>query len=404
MSFIEKARRPSNTATSPEQFEAARAIIQQVLLAYAPDWRATEKSCFGRLWLADTDPAVELLTDITLHINALHLSSDSASHWKLRKKFLELLSIDDERRFDELITEMRVGVYFAARARSLEIEPLVPNDIVEGADHPVSPDYAIPLGAGRLNIEVTTLRVEEIDRWFRSMRDLERRIHSELGRTSVFLDVEVRAPIEVQADSISSGQLRRLVRGAARVPTGSKTIVHNSVPVEFRWSTIPVQQREEPSAESQSGPQVWPFGESPVGMIFSNKDQIASLSVTRVRPLWSDSPRERVVKSLRNTLDKKRRQLPDGQPSMIVIEIGSDGIDPGLLAQLLNERIWNNPQYRWLQAIGIYVPRKSYNRGAPRHGLAICWNHSCVDSKRADIGELLEREADFLPRRPVDGA
>jgi hypothetical protein len=64
------------------------------------------------------------------------------------------------------------------------------------------------------------------------------------------------------------------------------------------------------------------------------------------------------LKSLRNSIDRKKKQRVQGHPYVIALSIYNGQTDWKLFAPIISERLWPNTKYAWLSGILEYTPQR----------------------------------------------
>jgi hypothetical protein len=86
-------------------------------------------------------------------------------------------------------------------------------------------------------------------------------------------------------------------------------------------------------------------------------------AATNVVLKWPGGVEDLVNRSLRNTLDGKRRQFELNSPYLLFMRITSIYIPLNGIVDLLTRRIYSNVHYRWISSVGVLNVNFSQNVG-----------------------------------------
>jgi hypothetical protein len=113
--------------------------------------------------------------------------------------------------------------------------------------------------------------------------------------------------------------------------------------------------------------------------------------------LLAEDARELILKSLRGSLDNKRRQFPHEAPYLLVIKLGHHQLISDAFHKLIEERIWPNRDYAWITGICIFNPRTGFKKGDPAPSMYLFLNPNSRVRGPAlkDLTDLFEGKKTF---------
>lgn len=170
-------------------------------------------------------------------------------------------------------------------------------------------------------------------------------------RQSLNRALRITAPLELTHKTLSDQALKKALRTIAEEVRGSHSIKLVKEYLDLDWSPVP--HIDEFAA----------IGEIPFpGFVFT-ETEVLMAAATDVILKWPGGVEELVNRSLRNTLDGKRRQFELNSPYLLFMRVTSNYIPLNGMVDLLTRRIYNNVHYRWLSAVGVWNVSFSQNVG-----------------------------------------
>ncbi len=334
MSFIASRPNLSNTIFREEDLRKAREYLSSVIERANGSWLKKRKGPMGEHWDNDGEYPACVLIDIAQVVHSFEHKITPRSTPLFPAKVKGLLQPRTEKEFIENLTELQVAFVLTQYASPLDVDPLVPEQyLLPLSNHrrPTTPDFSLRLPDGRVFLEVTVLHVEILDKWDKSILDL-----------------------------------------TTALPSGSIAIGSNG---EIRWEPIPAITLQDTSSIFS----VFTTMSSPVATFsvsggecknaFAQMHDIATMPEEDI-----DRANKLLFNSLRNTLNRKKDQLPHDEPFLLIIKLGHPRLLEDRLTKRIQERIWPNPQYSWLSGIGFFIPRLAFSPTDAEHRLNFYFN------------------------------
>jgi len=170
----------SGTIFTVEDLRNARLVWTHLEQRCAPGWFAKPRGLLSGLFEANTAHATCVLIEIAAALDAVRLNLTSKSVPVFEAKVASLVTVKDEKTFDELLTEILVAATLTPAVSPIAFEPYVPMNA--RGQRPPSSDYAIFLPDGPVAIEVSVLYIGQLERWQRRVRGIR---HLTLARDRV---------------------------------------------------------------------------------------------------------------------------------------------------------------------------------------------------------------------------
>ncbi len=393
----------SGTIYTDNDLQKAREVWADVERRYMPGWFTKPTGLVAKLFQADTQYVACLLIDIAaaLYILSRNYTEKSKPVFEAKMKFL--LTVADEKMFDELLTEIFVAANLAPAVSPMAFEPYVPRDrkgriirflrniMKTNGQQPPSPDYAILLPDGVVAVEVTMLYIEQLEKWQRRVNAIRDLLSKKIGaEEGIYRDVDLELPLDF--DPKLGNQLceRRITNDVMRRERGEVQLSVGQDIARLRWRPMPIYERSTfdvrdvpaevnswiitaPRAAAKNG---FGFKSRPTG----NPQQIAKL----------------MFRSLKNTLERKRDQFRGKNDRyVLVLKLGHHRMPSGLLHDLFRSRIWPNSAYDWLTCFGEFQPRRHYMKGSPGSSLTFQINPNGSPSAGPLLTALLDSKKMF---------
>jgi hypothetical protein len=364
MAFGDVDANLSGTVFSATDLHRARHFFRLHLASVVPNWIANPTGFMGQLWKAAgfNQNAACTLIEVARVFSVLQDRVTEKSVISLRDKLKNLSRVGSVNQFDEQLTELQFAEALSTRVRPISFEPFVPADPLCAAMRPQSPDFGVIVPDGFLLFEFTVFRIEALQRCERFwqgyaellMRIAENRewcgrfvIECPMMQTYPALDLtKVAASLPNEFDADGERKWPIAIGAAA-------TSIH-WIPLEFTGVT-----------------------DAATGKVIPELS--LSFAVAHLQPSSTNTLTDEVfLKSLRKTLEKKRKQFRgfDG-PCILVLKLGHQWLNWEHIEHVIQSRLWPNSAYSHLAAILRFTPRTSYEQGAAGFDIRAVPNPNC---------------------------
>jgi hypothetical protein len=328
-----------NSIITAEDLRIAQDFLPDLFRRYGQaEWLAEPIGYIGALWLEDTDSAAAELIVLAKALNSAERCVHDSSRPFLLSKLTTLLNgSPDEKRYLENITELQVMAAFGPN--TVHLEPATPRDHSAG-DKPPGPDFGLEIAGFPFDVEVTVLHPPGIDGWSAATAQLRRRVSEQLQeKGGLFRMIGFQTRWVFQDQNVPRRTVDEIVRRIAATSTG--TIDLNEFGIEGSVEWYP----EAPTKWSHLVGPIPPGAIMAVGstqwMMFADGDQ----------DLIADALEE----SVRRTFQRKRRQVRDGTPCLLLVRPGHRWITAAVISDAIERRIWKNHIHDAVSGAAIYV-------------------------------------------------
>lgn len=356
MAFLDDSPDLSGYRYGPHDLQRAREYLLSALNKHAPGWLQAPRGTLALHWRAGGPYPACFIIRIAQILHTLDRSITEKSVSVLREKFGILLRSSDAQ-FDEMLTELEIASALVERFSPISLEPLVGKDTPTGAKPP-SPDFALRLPEGDVCIEATVLRVRLLDQWDREAAWLSGEISRLAKKRRLSASVELRLPIDFSKRDLSEEAFATLLDTVAAAPMGEGKLATRRGSGSFAWTPVSVFSFGPDGLTESMPPATLPDG-------------VAHVMSVSWHPVMSEEVSERVLDSLRNSLDRKRDQRIFEGPYLIAIKLGHHRIASEGIKALLEQRIWPNEQYGGISGIIHYTPPFGFGAADPSHSLSL---------------------------------
>jgi hypothetical protein len=358
----------SGSIFNRSDFEAAVEVWQNVFSRLDASWPSVNRGWLCSRWLDPNKPSVLFLINLARTLNGVVSTCTDQSSERFWDKLRKLLKARKESEAVEIITEFEVMAIFSGAVRLVAIEPLVPRESYRSPKQPASPDFAIRLpSGGDVVVEVTTNYSAIIDKWQHAVDEIRDVLANVVDRNKLMRDVQLDLPFRI------SGTTIRDMTSAAMV---TKFVNHESGHHEIFLGHAAARVTWRPGLVLQPGSKLPPDARTAA---IASEGGVQTLFGISTRPTLESEEVfiEDMLTSLRNTLDKKRKQYRRagwrGQ-TIVVMRLGHHRIDPLLVTNLLRQRIFPNRKYAFLTGVGLYLPQQTFNRGDSASSIHVILN------------------------------
>lgn len=341
MSFLDVDPDLTSTRFSRDDLNRARDYLVHVIERHDPTWLASPVGPLGVRWREGGTNQAVFLIHFAQMISVIDHNSSKRSKPVLIRRFKDLLRAN-ERQFEEVLTELQVIASLIGNVGDVpvEFEPLVPDNAPSHA-HPSSPDYSIPFQDGEIYVEVTVFHLGVLMAWNAAIERIKRAVQESVIEQDGFREVTLSFPPNLTKADISDRALHTLCRKINQDETGTATLRISGETAFVEWTALSPAQSSASSALRMEGNH---FAVEGAGV------EIGTLVVANTKRLKADAS-EVVLKSIQNTLRRKRTQAPKAAVYLVAVKLGHHMIDGSLVQKSIVNRIWPNERYRWLSGI-----------------------------------------------------
>ena len=383
--FLDAEVHLAGSMFTAEDLCIARLVFDELFKRYSPSWLAAPKGYLAVLWQEPYGTAPQALIDIAMILDAIRKNIRSPCAEIFGSKFVSLLNCKRKMQFDETIAELRFGEFLAYSATPILLEPLTFNyDLERSVTPKKSPDYSIRILDHDILVEVTKLRIQVILDWKKQMELLRERLRIDATSAGLQIEVEIHSPMGISAQSITKPLMRKIVERMKTHESGVQTIEVSGKAIKVVWRKM---------LRLAMG-QKFPLDSMNFSAIEGGGNNFVAAHASSIIPILDESMENIFVRSLRNTLDQKRKQFRIDAHAILIVEFDSS-FPKEYVLEIITRRIWPSNQYNWLNAIGITYAPDSFQVGLSRGILVTCFNpNSRVESFDALV-DVFEGRARF---------
>jgi hypothetical protein len=389
MTFLDSTPDLTDSVFTDQHLEYSRNFLIAAIQKHDPVWAEKPTGPLSVFWHQDGVFPTCYLIEFSRVMDTANRAVTAESEPILEAKFKNLLRPSSEKQFEETYTEMQVVSMISERASPIALDPLVPRNQLSSGSRPPTPDLAIRLLEADVLIEVTVLYYGALADWDKAgemlQEDLSRQIRKAGGSRMIRLDLPLSFKgIRMSAESIGALSKRILSeeRGALNLVLGDRYIGRMS------WEPFPHIQVDQPEMPV----------DLPSGIDFATLGPDASQVQNVVgfqRWLSEEDHGELALRSIRNTLKRKRKQFPHEAPYILVIKLGHHRMRNEGFIHTINQRIWPNPEYGWIPALALFSPRTQFKYGAPPPSLNFLLNPHARNKLPESVMQLITGEELF---------
>jgi hypothetical protein len=327
----------------------------------------------------------------------------------ITQRLKTLLRPKDDHDYEEVLVELEVGGMTASRVSPVLLEPLVPTSWRPShGKQPMSPDYGVRVPEGLATIEVTVWHWEAYAAWHRMRETIGSTLTARMMKRGVARNVRIELPIGSPLDVVETLWSHAFCDQVCDNEYGEIVSTDGAAPRPIRATWRPMLHFPDPDNID------WEAVAASGGTPFVAGPNIAQMFGFSINPCISDADLNDALDSLRNSIDRKKRQRDPNLPHLLAIgpTFSELAVSPtafaktwDVLGPLIDERLWPNPKYRWLSGILEH----NTNRVAPPEELTYFLGYTPNPNATVPVPETLdaalkgEREFHSMwqrPRRP----
>lgn len=376
MPFLDSTPDLTRTIITQENLIGARIYFKRLISLLDPKWLTKPKGYLRLAWDNDGESGVTFLVDLALHLLVVEKAITVRSRTIFEDKVIQLLRINDEKDFNNLVSEFRVLSFFAQKTNPIELDPLVPQNKLKSSERPKTPDFSIQLSSERILLEITVFYFQpfiicknDIDQTFRFIKQ-------DFFKNNIRRIFTLNLPLSYKWSQVKNFIQSTVLPNVKEAASGKDSITVNEKQISVAWRELPhiqcdLSKHPHPSTiifpnddyatfSSPGGLGMWwrqGVGYNNNYSWFGIKKTSAIAFETIIQP---EDVTELIIKSIRNTLDRKREQLRSKDTQILVFVNSHHELTTPEIIGMVQKRIWANPQYAWLSAILIYIPRTGF--------------------------------------------
>lgn len=357
----------------------ARDFLTNAIKTHDPAWLRKPFGPLGRCWKDSAVFAACQLIELSRILSTLNASITKRSKSIYVDKFKQLLRAKNNFQFEEILTELQAVCHLVERIGPISLNPLVPDNLIGSSQEPPSPDFAIRLNSRDVFSDVTVLRQGAFSQWDNAVGRLSNEISRLVRKNKIRRIIYLNFPFSARNIAFSPSSLADLIKQISLLENGQAAITISSKELSVTWESLPhLDTNGKHPTSMPTGTRYATSG--PIDLIGNYSMMMATsvatdpdLYVNFGGPRLGDTHRaavaiearlvvdselnELLLKSLRNTLKRKREQFTLEAPFILIIKPGHHRLSTSTLSALLMDRIWPNKEYAWISGACLFAPR-----------------------------------------------
>jgi hypothetical protein len=338
MSFLTNKPVFDGTVFKERDLKIAKNYLLSAIKRINPSWLDNPIGNLALHWKTDGQYAACYLIWVAQTLYKLDKNITQKSVPIFQSKFLELLKATNSTKFEETMTELEVAAAIVEKISPISFEPLVKESDFNSSEKPKSPDFAVRLPDGDILIEVTVLHFDMLNKWQISCNFVINEINKWLIKSQISRNINLRIPLDFKHNKISNKDLLSLITQLKLEKEGEIRYEISGYSIDVKWDS---------NTNMNSG--------------------IANMVYVQYQLALTDDVNESYLKSVRNTLDRKRKQLDSNAdiPYVIAIKLGDEKLTYDGFNMLINNRIWTNSEYSGISGILLYKGNYHFQTNQP---------------------------------------
>jgi hypothetical protein len=384
MTFMASTPDLTGTIFTETDLTWARTYLWSLIPQVDSEWLNTPQGLFGDYWFRDDPYATCSLIELARMIDVVWEHIPSSAHARFKEKIKAILCPPAiPQQFSENLTELQMASTLVRLVGYLFLEPLVSrSEFSTRGQQSRSPDFAFDLPEERIYVEGTVFYVDLLDKWERDVEQIATILQNRLfkKRRSLHLSLQLALqPLDVKQIT------NRVWSKMSEVEEGEISVIGKGV---IQWMPYRITALADDASAQQNSLQTsglslsqyqsfnlkfHPSEDGSPGTIHFSSTGISHTANIQVDQIYlgrydisllstkdQQEANEAVFRSLRNKLRHKREQFSLDHPYLLTIRLGHYRLDHHGLRQMIEERIWRNPVYRWITGIVFFTPRFGY--------------------------------------------
>lgn len=362
----------------------ARTYLKELFCAHDARWIRKPFGPLGQQWRNNGPGPACSLIELSRILSRLELNITNRSVPLLEAKIKELLRARDDERFQEILTELQFADFLSHRATPISIDPCVPESLIGTANRPPSPDFAVRLLDADVLFEVTVLRFGALDSWNAKLDRLSAHVTKRVLKEGKRRSIEFAFPFAVRNLDLVTLVSRELIHALLASDAGEWIYRFEDSQATVKWGPIPHIYNGPVGADSSAISSRVNYGTfGPV---------LFPATATTRRIIADERLDELLVKSVRNTLNRKRQQFPHEGFYLLVARIDHDTLLAPAVHDIVFDRIWPNPDYAWMMGLCIFTPMMEFGKGGKGPHLLLLENPNAVRRLPASLVSMIDQD------------
>lgn len=387
MGFLDNTPDLKGTKFTLQNLDYARQFLTSAIGKHDPAWLDKPVGPLRVYWNADGTFSRCYVLEFCRVLDLLSKKVTGESGPILVDKFKKLLRPGSKREFRETYTELQVASILSERVSPIALDPLVPRDQLDASDRPPTPDLGIRLPGGDVLIEVTVLYFGALDEWDQAAEYFQSELGTLMRKEKLRRVIHLELPLKFRSVRMSHSSIEALAGRIANKESGGLNLLLDDDYVgTLQWEAMPhiTAQHQDELIELSDGMNFATAGTDEPQTAFAYSRRLAE-----------EDHSELLVRSIRNTLKRKRKQFPHEAPYLLTIKLGHHRMRSESVAAVLQQRIWPNPDYEWITGVMLFVPGRQFEKADPAHSLTYFLNPNTRSKPGKALMKLLEGERQF---------
>ena len=239
MGFLEARVSLDGTKFKQEVLAAAQKFLVEAITRHDPEWLNKPEGPLSWYWKREDVEAVCFLINFADTFGTLQHNITAKSVSVYIGKFKELLRAREQRQFKETLLELQFARALCERVSPIAFEPFVPAVVEDPGKKPRSPDCAIRLPDGDVQIEITTFYFGALERWVHATELLSEQFRNLLEKRKASRTINVIFPLEFDSLSLLSRDfLMSLIDEITKTERGKKNILIRRKKGALEWQPM----------------------------------------------------------------------------------------------------------------------------------------------------------------------
>lgn len=370
---------------SAENLKWARALLRDVLERHDPKWLKRPKGALKIHWNSGGRSPACFLIELAGLLNGAQRNVTRRSLSRVIVKAKQLFHAEG-RQFEERLAEFQFLGQLGQRASPIAVDPLVPEEKFDTPREPSSPDFAVRLPDGDVFFELTVVRFGALDEWDKRARRFGDQLQREILNRGLRRTVHLKLPLSLRQADLPNAAARQLVEAIVATESGEWSTGVDGSHARVRWEPVPHVTTMDALNDSTFPKSATFCTVGPPGM--------PAAGVSHELLLNEDAD-ELLVKSVRNTLRRKREQFPHDAEYVLVIKLGHHRLAAAGVQRMLHQRIFPNPDYQWLTGVCLFAPQENFEIGTPPPSLILSMNENATVHASQSLIDLFEGRRQF---------
>ncbi|MEC4858347.1 hypothetical protein R2325_23190 [Mycobacteroides chelonae] len=273
----------------------------------------------------------------------------------ITQRLKTVLRPTDDHSYEEALVELEIGGMIASRVSPVLLEPLVPDSWRPShGEQPMSPDYGVRVPEGLVTVEVTVWHWEAYAAWHRMNQTIHTALSARMLKRGIARNVRIELPIGSPQEAVEYLWSHEFCDRVCDTESGNIMTADGVAPRPIRASWRPMLHFPDPDNID------WNAVAANGGLPFAAGPNIGQMFGYSINPCIGDDDRNDALGSLRNSIDRKKRQRDPNLPHFVALASTFSQIALGpnefgdtwdVFGPLIKERLWPNPRYKWLSGV-----------------------------------------------------